>query len=717
MIVSVLLVSSFITYISFHNDLSQSQPTTSTLPQTLGINIEPSDPIQLKLNQTQVFIANMTKQDTKLEYIWSVDDSSSNVAINGTNYLLLTCGNQAIFKFLDNNLDFCWLNVEANSSLFKSKATVTIQYFTPAQTNVSDQQGNSQENQRPSQNQNYFTTNVYDIVASAASFIVKTDGKGLFEAINGTDGKTIDDYTSTIANTTVNKAIAAGGIIAIRTGDYTGAELIVPYNANVIAEPGVTGIKYQSIADGARIDEPTFNAAFGGYISGSYTIATNRTSFATSATWYLAFKPDKTIFLASTDDSDVFFRTITTSQHVYVGSGDYYGALLSIPPYFFLELAPDAVNISYSSIGNGARIIGGDFNKQFGCFCYGAYTITTNGTLYIALKSDNSIYFPSIDASMTINNVESVISRGQTVFLTSNVYRIHSPLRIANDSTLLGPKGNSFFGANIVATQPMASMIDAHNTFGGTLKGLWLEGNGSQVNGIDATLTSSNSQAAGTIIDDVTVARCNGTGILLSYNQAATLQNQVTVFACNVGINATCSPSNMYFNAVNLWGNSVADLVIGDLFENGGFYGITIKQSGFGVNSGIHIQIQGVVNTLLIDSCWFEGGGTAMMLDYKGSPQSLGTVEITNSQFYINATSKFIQCSYIYPLYLQMSTCDLSFLNGYGTMYYGVSHPNSVSYQNCKFDKINGDSSSIVGFSISKWTNVEINRSLIPDVK
>ena len=87
----------------------------------------------------------------------------------------------------------------------------------------------------------------------------------------------------------MNSAIALGGIIAIKGGDYSGAELIVPSNVSIIADPTVTGIKYASIANGARIDEPTFNQAFRGYAQDDYTIVSNRTCLASSQTWYLAF--------------------------------------------------------------------------------------------------------------------------------------------------------------------------------------------------------------------------------------------------------------------------------------------------------------------------------------------------------------------------------------------------------------------------------------------
>ena len=46
-------------------------------------------------------------------------------------------------------------------------------------------------------------------------------------------------YVSTSANTTLNKAIATGNTIAIRTGDYNGAKLIIPANVSIIVDSSV----------------------------------------------------------------------------------------------------------------------------------------------------------------------------------------------------------------------------------------------------------------------------------------------------------------------------------------------------------------------------------------------------------------------------------------------------------------------------------------------
>jgi len=116
------------------------------LPQSLSVSIAPSGPVQLTMNQTQVFIANVNSTDFPLSYTWSIENSSGSFAVNGTHYVLLTYGNQAVFKFLGSIVDFCWLSVEVNSTILTGgSATVTIQYVNPQPVEVTSQQGVSEQ--------------------------------------------------------------------------------------------------------------------------------------------------------------------------------------------------------------------------------------------------------------------------------------------------------------------------------------------------------------------------------------------------------------------------------------------------------------------------------------------------------------------------------------------------------------------------------------------
>jgi parallel beta-helix repeat protein len=319
LLIVILIVLSSFAYINVRSELN-----TSALPQ-LSVSIAPAGPIQLTMNQTQFFVASVNNTDFSLSYAWSIENLFRSFSVNGTDYVLLTNGNQASFKFLGSLIDLCYLSVKVDSSSFTEKtAIVTIHYLNPPSVEVkqTNQQGvneqNNQQTQSQNTNQNDNPKIVYVNSPSNARFIIQTDSPSHYQVINGINGSIVTDYSSTSANDTLNNAIASGGNIAIMSGDYSGTQLNVPANANIIAEPGVTGIKYSSIADGARINEPTFNAAFGGYQLGNYTVTTNSTSSASDQMLYLAFKPDNTIYYASNNASYVLNNLANQAGGIFV---------------------------------------------------------------------------------------------------------------------------------------------------------------------------------------------------------------------------------------------------------------------------------------------------------------------------------------------------------------------------------------------------------------
>lgn len=286
-IIPLLLISS----IAIYSTLFGSQQSKAiALPESLFTSINPSGPVQLITNQVQIFTANTSDTNFAKTYDWSITNPTNKQYTNTTNYLLLTNENQAYFKFLDSSAEFYWLNVQANAGTIKGNSTVTIQYSNNQTKTNTQQEGIDHEN--------------------TANYIIRPTGTGEYQVINGSYGTTIPALTSRNANTTLNNAIALGGIIAIKSGNYSGAELTVPSNVSIIAGPTVTGIKYASIANGARIDEPTFNQAFRSYAQDDYTIVANRTSTASSQTWYLAFKPDRSIYWQSTNASYVLLSVL-----------------------------------------------------------------------------------------------------------------------------------------------------------------------------------------------------------------------------------------------------------------------------------------------------------------------------------------------------------------------------------------------------------------------
>lgn len=324
------MVAGIFTAIIIQNDSAASNVLLKNTDSYL-FSIEPAGPIKLSLNQSQVFTVNTNSQDNPSNYSWSLYSGSSDLAVNKTTYLLVTQGKQADFKFLTDNLNVCWLSVTLNSSTWLANSTVLIECTALLQSNQTIQQTTSQQinepsqtpapTQTPSQNQDHNQDSISGPIKDPllnADLIVQNDVKNHYQVINGTDDSIITNYSSDSANTTLNDAIAIGGTIAIMSGDYTGTQLIVPSNANIISAADVLGVNYASIGNGARINEPNFNAAFGGYQTGAYTVTTNATSSATPKTTYLAFKPDNSIYFTSNNASYVLNKVASFGGGIFI---------------------------------------------------------------------------------------------------------------------------------------------------------------------------------------------------------------------------------------------------------------------------------------------------------------------------------------------------------------------------------------------------------------
>lgn len=253
----------------------------------------------------------------------------------------------------------------------------------------------------------------FDASPSSSSIIVRPDGKGWFRAINGTTMAALKTMDSTNASFTVNNALgnATGKTVSLAAGSYSGASLIVPANTNLVADAGVTGIKYYSIGNGARIDEPTFNAAFGGYSSGSYTVLTNQTGSATAATWYLAVKPDNSLYFVSTNQTYTIDSALTgcsAGGAVHVVSGNYGSTTVSVPNGVMLTLAKGASGITYSAAASATCAI---VDWQVGNI---DYYYEGAKTAYINFASNNASFSPAVvwdeDWNATVEDVVDAYS-------------------------------------------------------------------------------------------------------------------------------------------------------------------------------------------------------------------------------------------------------------------------------------------------------------------
>ncbi len=109
--------------------------------------------------------------------------------------------------------------------------------------------------------------------------------------------------------------------------------------------------------------------------------------------WYRFIDVNGRARSASTDVNATFNAAIRSGGQVWVQSGDYSGAVLSVPGNCSLTAEAGVSGIVYASIGDGARIDEPTFNSQFGGYRGGEFCVASNGSVALAFKSDGSIFF------------------------------------------------------------------------------------------------------------------------------------------------------------------------------------------------------------------------------------------------------------------------------------------------------------------------------------
>jgi hypothetical protein len=258
---------------------STKSSTTSETPLALLFTVVPSGSVQLEANVSQVFLANISRQDGALTYLWSVKSiSADEYAVNGTNYLLVTTGSEANFKFLDTTLDSCWLIVTAEANLQSGKAIVKIENKNtaayPVKQPMIEQNTNEQNNpleyqlaqvaDNPSNTYNYFL---------GSSYIIETDGTGGYRAINGSTGTVA--FTSVDGGSVITRAWNVAPTF-VRNGVYVCNTPVVAdsghlkltgesRNGVILAYTGqgsaisIIGSSYAAMKNGVTIESLTIN--------------------------------------------------------------------------------------------------------------------------------------------------------------------------------------------------------------------------------------------------------------------------------------------------------------------------------------------------------------------------------------------------------------------------------------------------------------------------
>ena len=286
-LIALLTLSAFFVLYTPKADVAASEP------QSLGVSVSPSgSSFQLGVNDSRTFVASALNGSAPFNYLWSLNPTGNfTFSVNGVTQEV---SNASVLKVSGQNLTLVYPVAVADQFVSVSVAVV-------------DSKGVSGQSQVFVVADPYTSPGYkFDASTASASQIVTADGLGWFRVVKGIDGSVISSLSSTNPSTTINGALALGGLTFINNGAYTGASLVVPATATLVTAPQVTGITYASIASGARVDEPTFNTCFGGYSSGSYTIVTGSSAVTGGATWYLAFNPSNVISWSSTNFATVF---------------------------------------------------------------------------------------------------------------------------------------------------------------------------------------------------------------------------------------------------------------------------------------------------------------------------------------------------------------------------------------------------------------------------
>ncbi|MFA5365312.1 MAG: hypothetical protein WC325_09060 [Candidatus Bathyarchaeia archaeon] len=157
--------------------------------------------------------------------------------------------------------------------------------------------------------------------------------------------------------------------------------------------------------------------------------------------WYRAVNGQTGAISWSSIDDDTVFTSVfaTTPQFVYVKSG-VYTVSLSIPAGTYLFAENSTTGISYTTIGDGARIDEPTFNSRYRGYEYGEFTVSVYSTTCLAFKSDNTIWYYSTNASYTVQSCINATPDGdRIIYLQGNSVgetTFISPITITNRNTL-----------------------------------------------------------------------------------------------------------------------------------------------------------------------------------------------------------------------------------------------------------------------------------------
>lgn len=322
-LIIIVALSSVVVY----QNLVTPNSAEAKVPDVLGVTISPAgQSFQLGVNSSKTFIPQVSNGTGPFTYTWSISPTGNfNLSINDE---VVSLVNASTVEF--------------------SSASLTLEFpyaveneFVQVAVSVVDATGTEGESYSIMVADPYTSPGYkFDASIATAAVVCRADGLGWYRAYDGLTGAKIAALDSTNPDTTLDGALLAyaGKTVYVDGGSWVGAVLAVPANTVLIADPSTTGIKYGSIGNGARIDEPNFNAAFGGYVGGTYSIVANQSSVASTTSLYFAFKPDNSIYWVSSNASYPAQTALNSKPNIKFAEGTFVVAsAIAVPSAAFID--------------------------------------------------------------------------------------------------------------------------------------------------------------------------------------------------------------------------------------------------------------------------------------------------------------------------------------------------------------------------------------------
>jgi hypothetical protein len=363
---------------------------------------------------------------------------------------------------------------------------------------------------------------------------------------------------------------------------------------------------------------------------------------------------------------------------VYVKSGSY-SASLAIPAGCDFYAENTTTGISYTSIGNGAKINEPTFNSQFGGYESGTYSISTNGTLNLAFKSDDSIWYASNSFSTMMNNVLSGTGRISS-FIRAGQYEVD--LQIASTAQEVelygaGQAGTILRLASGVTLPTMFNIGSGQLRLGWTIRDLTLDGYSSS--GARVTTALVVFYGYDSLIENVKIQSVNGSGLQLrGINSTNRVWNTLISHVTIADVNGTG------FDVYQVNDSFISFLVTSNCGDTTQRKGVWLRDSStiwfdncyfdLPIGDGLYVQDTNYVH---VSKSYFIGAQRTGMMVYNSGAGAINNINVENSWFYGNGRetdNTYNQLQFYAP------TGTITESNVHDNHFYGEGHSKYAIY-------------------------------------